>query len=278
MAKSLSERIIATPSAYAREHFLYVQETGTLQSIEPHISQRNNLNSFLFFVVLKGNGTLTYNNTRYFLKEGDCVWLDCTEEYAHESNAAFPWKLMWVHFYGTAAESFYQSYLAAGNRSIFTPVDISPFTECLSHLYQTHKDNNSLTELQSHKYLTDIITLCYTENNNIGKENALPSRSLTEVRAYLEEHFTEKLNLEDLANRFFISKFHLSREYKRIYGITIGDDITAKRISHAKSLLRFSDLSVEQIAISSGFQNAAYFIKVFKHAENMTPLKYRKKW
>lgn len=278
MAKSLSERIIATPSAYAKEHFLYVQETGTLQSIEPHISQRNNLNSFLFLIVLRGNGTLTYNNSSYFLREGDCAWIDCKEKYSHESNAAFPWKLMWVHFYGAAADNFYQSYLAAGNHFIFTPADSSPFTECLTHLYLLHKQNNSLTELYAHKYLTDIITLCYAENNHISKENTTPSRFLTQVHTYLEEHFTEKINLTDLENRFFISKFHLSREYKRIYGITIGNDITAKRISHAKSLLRFSDLSVEQVAISSGFQNTAYFTKVFKRAENMTPLEYRKKW
>ena len=278
MAKSLSDRIIATPSAYAKEHFLYVQETGTLQSIEPHISQRKNLNSFLFLTVLSGEGTLNYNNTSYYLKSGDCVWIDCRQEYSHESSAAFPWKLMWVHFYGNAAATFYHSYLAAGNHFVFTPKDNTLFTECLTNLYNIQKDNNSFTELMAHKYLTDIITLCYTENHNTGKENISPSHSLAQVRTYLDEHDTEKINLEDLANRFFISKFHLSREYKRIYGITIGNDITARRISRAKSLLRFTKQSVEQIAVASGFQDAAYFIKVFKNAENMTPLEYRKMW
>ena len=46
MAKSKSNRIIPTPSHYAKEHYLYVQEVGTLQSLEPHISKRQNLNSF----------------------------------------------------------------------------------------------------------------------------------------------------------------------------------------------------------------------------------------
>ena len=52
MAKSTSNRIIATPSSYAKEHYLYIQEVGTLQSIEPHISRRQDLNSYLFFIVL----------------------------------------------------------------------------------------------------------------------------------------------------------------------------------------------------------------------------------
>lgn len=63
-----------------------------------------------------------------------------------------------------------------------------------------------------------------------------------------------------------------------MYGITIGNDLTSKRISHAKSMLRFSNDSVENIALDCGFQNAGYFIKVFKKSENMTPLEYRKKW
>lgn len=278
MAKSLSNRIITTPSAYAKEHFLYVQETGTLQSIEPHISRRKNLNSFLFFIVLSGEGSLTYNKKHYPLKGGDCVWINCRHEYSHESSSTSPWTLMWVHFFGSTADAFYQAYLSAGHHFIFTPASTVPFTDCLTSLYDIQKENDSLTELKANKYLTDIITLCCTEHHAVGKENIAVPEFLAQVRAYLDAHFTEKINLENLAERFFISKFHLSREYKRIYGITIGNDITARRISHAKSLLRFTGSSIEQIAVASGFQDAAYFIKVFKNAENMTPLEYRKQW
>ncbi|MCM1145760.1 MAG: AraC family transcriptional regulator, partial [Lachnoclostridium sp.] len=95
---------------------------------------------------------------------------------------------------------------------------------------------------------------------------------------YLDEHYAEKINLEALSSRFFISKFHLSREYKKVYGMTIGNAITSKRISHAKAMLRFTNASVESIALECGFQDTGYFIKVFKKYENMTPLDYRKKW
>ena len=88
----------------------------------------------------------------------------------------------------------------------------------------------------------------------------------------------EKITLEELSSRFFISKYHLSREYKKHYGITIGNDLTARRLSHAKSLLRFSDGSIEGIAAACGFSDAGYFIKVFRRSEGMTPLEYRRKW
>ena len=56
------------------------------------------------------------------------------------------------------------------------------------------------------------------------------------------------------------------------------NDLNNMRISTAKSLLRFSDASIESIAEQCGFSDSAYFIKVFKNAENITPYSYRKKW
>ena len=68
MKKNHSNRIISTPSAYARSHYLYVQETGTLQSLESHISKREHLQSLLFFIVNKGSGYLTLRGKRFHIQ------------------------------------------------------------------------------------------------------------------------------------------------------------------------------------------------------------------
>lgn len=278
MAKSSSDRIIATPSAYAKEHYLYVQEVGTLQSLEPHISQRENLNSYLIFIVLKGSGYVSYDGCRFNIAAGDCVWLDCTKPYSHESSAADPWSLMWVHFYGKEAPGFYAGFLKQSCPFLFRPQNILAFTDILHHLYRIHSGKHSLMELYANRYLTDLVTLCFSENLPDDGETASIPEKLKQIHDYLDDNYAQKINLEDLSSRFFISKFHLSREYKKIYGTTIGSELTTRRISHAKSMLRFSDASIESIALKCGFQEAGYFIKVFKKAEGMTPLEYRKKW
>lgn len=278
MAKSTSNRIIATPSSYAKKHYLYVQEVGTLQSLEPHISRRQNLNSYLFFIVLEGSGYVSYNSDRFSISVGDCVWLDCTRPYSHESSASDPWSLMWVHFYGQEAPYFYADFLKHSCSFLFRPQNPLAFTDILRHIHQIHSDKSSLMELYTNRYLTDLVTLCFTENIADNQENSSIPEKIKQVHDYLEGHYAEKINLEDLSSRFFISKFHLAREYKKRYGATIGNDLTTKRISHAKSMLRFSDASIENISLDCGFQDAGYFIKVFKKAENMTPLEYRKKW
>lgn len=75
MGKSLSDRVLATPSAYARQHYLYVQEIGTLTSMEPHISSRENISSYLFLTVIQGEGYLTYRGEEAFYPGGGlCVY------------------------------------------------------------------------------------------------------------------------------------------------------------------------------------------------------------
>lgn len=278
MAKSSSKRILSTPSSYARKHYLYVQEVGTLQSLEPHISKRQNLNSFLFLVVLDGAGTLSYCGETCQLTAGDCVWIDCAKPYSHESSASHPWSLKWVHFNGSEAHAYYDYYISRENPYRFHPRNILPFTDALDQLYLCQQTKSPLMELSSSKYITDIITFCFTENETLKMgEYTIPDK-LRQVHEYISENYRRKISLEDLSERFFISKYHLSREYKKVYGMTLGNALTSQRLSHAKSMLRFSDDSVDTIALNCGFQDSGYFIKVFKKAENMTPLQYRKKW
>ena len=122
---------------------------------------------------------------------------------------------MWVHFNGNGADDFYQSYQGQERSSIFHPADTAPFTDSLTALFGLMQAKPSLMELTAHKYLTDIITLIFTENRPETLQGAALSPKLAQVRQYLEEHYMEKISLEELSSLFFISKYHLSREYKK---------------------------------------------------------------
>ena len=82
-----SERILYTPSTFARSSLLHLQEVGSLKAISAHTSSRKDLVSFLCFVVLDGCGELAYEGNTYFLKKGDCVFIDCRKAYSHRTGA-----------------------------------------------------------------------------------------------------------------------------------------------------------------------------------------------
>jgi AraC-like DNA-binding protein len=279
MRNSSSNRIISTPSSYAREHYLYVQETGSLQSIEPHISRRDSLNSLLFFIVMKGSGTLTYKGRQNTIRTGDCIFINCVEEYSHESSLNEPWELSWVHFYGREAEEIYRHYTEQGGLFLFHPADNSPFLRALSSLFEEQTSKDTFFEQLCHKNLTDIITCCYLESASLQEEKSDSTyEKILSVRSYLDEHFAENLNLEILSTQFFISKFHLAREFKKITGVTVGNYLNSRRINEAKRLLRFTKEPIGSIAVSCGVPDVNYFTKVFTKYESMTPSAYRKKW
>ena len=76
-----SERILYTPSTFARTNLIHLQECGRLKALSPHTSHRENLASYLCFIVLEGSGTLEYDQKHYTLFAGDCVFLDCKKSY-----------------------------------------------------------------------------------------------------------------------------------------------------------------------------------------------------
>lgn len=271
-------RIIPSISTYAKEHLLYVQEIGTLTSRSPHISTRNNIYSFLFLVVIKGSGHFTYNNETVSLGAGDCVFIDCHEPYSHESSAEDPWTLNWVHFYGKELNTIYKRYLDNGCSHLFHPDNSKEFLEILQLLYSTCSSAAPTSEIISNKYLTDLITAAFVLNKNFSERSASIADKLGNIREFISANYSRHISLEMLSDMFYISKFHLAREYKKAYGCTLISDLTAIRISHAKYMLRFTNSPIEEISAACGFSDSGYFIKVFGKAEGMTPLIYRKRW
>jgi len=277
MIQVQSKRIIPTPGNYAKEYFYYVQEIGTLTSKSPHISTRKNIHSYLFLVVEKGSGHFSYDGSRFPIKAGDCIFIDCRFPYSHESSEEDPWTLSWVHFYGSTLEHHYEYFKNTGCSYCFRSNDISVILSLLSDLYSEQENKSATSDVLSHKYLTDIVTFCFTENKPKDETLSLQNK-LQKIREYLENNYEKRLSLDFIADSFYISKFHLSREYKRYFGITLNHDLNNIRISKAKSMLRFTTESIDSIAEQCGFSDTAYFIKVFKNAEDTTPAAFRKSW
>lgn len=278
MNNTSNNRIIVTPSAFAKDNLLYVQEIGTLTSRSPHISTRENIYSFLFMTVIKGSGNFSYQGQTRHLSEGDCIFINCQNNYSHESSAEDPWTLNWVHFYGNTLTETYNYFEETGGAYYFHPSTNATYLDTLSSLYTVIDRKDALWETMANKYLTDLITSVFINRNEPELSSYTLNEKLKEVRNYIYDHCEETLSLDLLSEKFYISKYYLAREYKHRYGITIISDINALRISKAKSLLRFSSETIENISSRCGFNETNYFIRIFKASEGMTPLAYRKKW
>ena len=94
-------------------------------------------------------------------------------------------------------------------------------------------------------------------------------------RDYIRKHYRDKIYLEDIAQALDLSPSYLSRLFRKETGICIQDAINEERVYRASNLLRYSDLSLTQIAHYVGFPSQSYMGKIFKQRKNMTPMAYR---
>lgn len=274
----ISDRIIYTPSAFAKTSLLFLQETGELKAQKPHENSRIGLDSYLFFIVISGSGELVYNGDSFHLKENDCVFVDCRKPYSHRT-ADDLWKLKWVHFNGSNMQSIYDKYIERGGEPCFCADDPIGCLSLLNEIYSIAGSDDYIRDMKLNEKLCSLLTLIMSKSWHPERSKQTAKRQgLVGIKAWIDEHFREKFTLEDLSKRFFIDKYYLIKIFKQQYGITINAYISNKRINQAKMLLRFTDESIEQIAEEVGIMDPNYFTRQFKKIEGIIPKEYRKQW
>lgn len=102
------------------------------------------------------------------------------------------------------------------------------------------------------------------------------NRTIRELISYVNEHYTEKLSLEDAADYVGFSREYFCRFFKQHMGLTFLRYLNEVRISHAGRLLSSTDLSISEIMNTCGFTNQTIFNRLFKEIYGMTPRQARK--
>ena len=97
---------------------------------------------------------------------------------------------------------------------------------------------------------------------------------MIEIMNYIQANYID-VTLDDLAEKFFLSKPYLSKYIREKSGMTFGDLVKKIRMKKARALLKSSSMTVENIALSVGYQNVEHFNRLFKKAYDMTPVQFR---
>lgn len=277
-----SNRIVYTPSVFARQSLLYLQEAGSLSALKPHSSTRNDLNSYLFFIVTDGSGQLKYDGKIYELNKNTAVFIDCSKPYSHTTIEDL-WSLKWVHFNGSNMQVIYDKYLERGGLPSFTAIDCDKYSNLIDSICTTASQDSYIKDMKINELLSSLLTLVMESSwnpehqTNQGRKS-YKIDSVQQIKQFLDENWNKKIVLDELANQFYIDKYYLTRLFKSHYGTSILTYITQVRITKAKQALRFSDSSIESISSSCGFESANYFTRTFKRTEGITPCDYRKQW
>lgn len=100
-------------------------------------------------------------------------------------------------------------------------------------------------------------------------------RRIVQAKVFIDSHFAENINLDNIADEAFFSKFHFMRLFKSTYGKTPHQYLTAVRIEKAKLLLQ-TNISIADVCFSVGFDSISSFTGLFKRLTSTTPSAYQK--
>lgn len=118
-------------------------------------------------------------------------------------------------------------------------------------------------------HLTDILIA------HSSIKNTVFNNTIILLKKYIDEHYSEKITIEDLANVALCSIQNVYRIFQKNFDLSPHNYINRIRLEKASVLLENSDHSVAEISETAGFDDPAYFSKLFKKRYRLSPKKYR---
>lgn len=128
------------------------------------------------------------------------------------------------------------------------------------------------------QHYLSILILLIRRKSIVSYETVLPqnsSRECHKAKQYLEDRYPDKITLDSLAETCNLTKYYLSHKFTELYGKSPMAYLNEVRIAAAKDLLKTTNLSIEEIALATGFSSNSYFSQTFQKHCRMSPHKFR---
>ena len=248
-----------------------------------------------FNVITKGSIEYYVDNEHFTLSAGQGILknanvLHMAEPAQNTPDAEMFSVIMDAQFIAPARSVIYQKYVAPLERNQklrFLP--LSPeepwqqsILETLREAYRISQEEEGVYELHIHRLMCQIWQTL-SENTYHIPEQPLTSTELTDqirikqMIGFIQEHFQEKLTLDDIAAQANISRNSCLSCFKRVLGMSPMEYVIGQRLERALHLLDSAELSVAEISDFCGFGDPSYFGKAFRKRTGLTPSQYRER-
>ena len=154
--------------------------------------------------------------------------------------------------------------------------DNSVFYQYMNRILQ--EQEQSQPQAFHEEYLSGLLNTMLIHLFRSSKERIRQNKKnrVTQIIRWLSAHYTEEISLQELAQQFYISPYHLCREFKASTNATIIQYLHALRIIEAQKMLLSTNKSITQISSEVGFDSITHFERVFKKITGNTPRAARK--
>ena len=240
------------------------------------------------YFFLSGNVQYNIESRSYLLTPGDVLLISPMELHQHmfgSEHRTYERIVLWINkqfleSFSLPGQEFTKCFdtTAPGHTNLLRPEGIARqfLTFLLEQLISESTSVDPYQEIASLTYLAQVlIALNRLAMQQMHKEDPVtaPDSAVYSILGYINEHYHEDLTLDYLANKFFISKYHLSREFQRLVGTSVHRYIIQKRLVMAKQMLSEGKPSSE-VYQHCGFGDYSNFYRAFKAEYHISPKDY----
>ena len=252
----------------------YVPQLFVLCECGPgYYTLREDFASYEILYTYAGEGVLEYGGQQYTLKAGDGFFIDCRKKH-HYYTKGERWVHAELHFDGPQAAYHFQEFYKSGNPCFHESRNgkLQTIWEAMLRawqdflLYKQLHVSNDISQIMAH-----LLVLKYQS----GSGDSTPD-SISRLVKYMDRHFAEPITLDMLSEKVSLSKYHLSREFKRYMGVAPMQYLQYVRLENAKLMLLHTKLPVHTVAQGVGFSDVNNFDRQFLRHTGVTPVRFRK--
>lgn len=229
---------------------------------------------YLIHYVARGKGTYTVNNTVFSLQAGDVFLAKPSQLITYSADRDDPWEYYWVGFNGACANKLVLQLPFHDTQPVHHCAGAESVQQALLNIYLARgPEPHSEALMIGHLYLfmAELMREALALEPRSGNSS---SQYVINAIKYIQFNYSHDISIDDIAKAVGVSRSHLYRVFMANVGQSPIDYLTSYRISEACFLLKNSQLSIAEIAVSVGFFDQFYFSRVFKKIKGIPPSKY----
>lgn len=206
---------------------------------------------------------------------------DCTSKNIREITIQFSKDLFFGNFINKNQFNSIRKMLQKAQKGINFPMEtIMKVYPMLDTLSAEKSGFYAVIKLLTILYELSLCNNCHTlaSSSFVHIEESTDSRRIRKIYEYINQHYSEEIRLDDLANIVGMTPVALSRFFKLRTGKTISDHIIDIRLGNAIRLLVDTSNSIGEICYDSGFNNLSNFNRIFKKRKDCSPKEFRENY
>jgi AraC-like DNA-binding protein len=278
---AISSEVLLNSELNPLTNSLYITKIGFFPAVKYHFNKKDNgVDYYIIIYCTSGEGWYKIGEKTYSVRENQYIILPPNKPYSFGANNTKPWTIYWIHFKGKLASSFFKSPIIPQQIQTTENSRLQDRIQLFEEIYENlelsfHSDHYCYASLCLFHFLASFRYI--DQYRQIRNKDVKEYRFSEKVIYYMRENVESNLTLELLAKHFNFSPSHFSARFQEETKQSPIKYFISLKVEKACQYLELSNMKISDIYPKLGFQDAAYFSRIFSKVMGVSPSKYRER-